>query len=88
MTNDQVSIEATRLALKFIASTDHDDNERSFILALKSTDDPAERMSIAFHATRILAMKIREAAQHAGQLDLVIERVSLTLAQMLLEEDQ
>lgn len=86
MSEETLTLEATRLALKFIASTDHDENERSFFLALRSTDDPHERMSIVFNASRILALKIRESAHAAGQLDLVLERVNIALAESLLEE--
>lgn len=88
MSDEHVTIEATRLALKCVASTDHDENERAFLLALKSTVDPHERMSIAFHATRILAMKIRESAHAVGQLDHVLEAVNLALAEMLLEGER
>ena len=88
--SEHVTVEATRLALKFILSTDHEENERSFLTSLKAFEDPIDRLSIAFNASRVLAMKIREAAQNAGQLDQVLAAVDLALVESLLtdQEDQ
>ena len=88
--SEHVTVEATRLALKFILSTDHEENERSFLTSLKAFEDPIDRLSIAFNASRVLARKIREAAQNAGQLDQVLAAVDLALVESLLtdQEDQ
>lgn len=84
---DHITLESTRLALNFVASTDHHDNERTFMLAMKSTTDQVDRTSIAFNAIRVLAMQIRDAAEAAGHLDHVLQSVNYALAQMLLEEE-
>ena len=86
--SEHVTVEATRLALKFILSTDHEENERSFLTSLKAFEDPIDRLSIAFNASRVLAMKIREAAQNAGQLDQVLAAVDLALVESLLDDPE
>ena len=86
--SEHVTVEATRLALKFILSTDHEENQRSFLTSLKAFEDPIDRLSIAFNASRVLAMKIREAAQNAGQLDQVLAAVDLALVESLLDDPE
>lgn len=90
MSSDQVRLEAARLALKFLVNTDPVENERSFLTALKSVDDPHERISVAFNAARILAWQLREAAQIAGTLDQMTDQVNKTLFDLVLptEEEQ
>lgn len=86
--SEHVTVEATRLALKFILSTDHEENERSFLTSLKAFEDPIDRLSVAFNASRVLAMKIREAAQNAGQLDQVLAAVDLALVESLVDDQE
>ena len=85
---DAITTEAARLALKFILSTDHEENERSFLTSLKAFEDPIDRLSVAFNASRVLAMKIREAAQNAGQLEQVLAAVDLALVESLLDDPE
>lgn len=84
---EHISMEATRLALKLILTDDSEDNERAFLLSLKSVADPFDRLGIALHTSRVLASKIRESAHAAGQLEHVLENVQLALCESLMDEE-
>lgn len=77
--SEAVTTEAGRLALKLISTSEHADNERSFLAALKAVDDPIDRLSIAFTTSRILAGQIREFARTSGTLDHLLDEVDRTL---------
>lgn len=85
---DALTTEAARLALKLVATTDHDDNEQAFLAALKAYDTPHEQLSVAFNATRILALQIREHARIAGTLDLLVDHANSIIFESLLDDPE
>ena len=85
---DAITTEAARLALKLIATNNHADNERSFLTALKAIEEPVDRLAVALHTSRILAMQLRDAARASGTLEQLLEHVDLTLCHSLLADQE
>lgn len=86
--SEHVTVEATRLALKLILTTEHADNERSFLTSLKAFEDPIDRLSVAFTTSRILAGQIRQWARTSGTLDQLLDEVDQTLLDSLLDDPE
>lgn len=86
--SEDITVESARLALKLISTDNHADNERSFLTALKAFDDPIDRLAVALHTSRILAMQLRESARVAGTFDQLLDHVDRTLCESLLLDDQ
>ena len=85
---DAITTEAARLALKLIATNNHADNERSFLTALKALDDPYDRLAVALHTSRILAMQLRESARANGTFDQLLNHVEVALCDSLLDDPE
>lgn len=88
MTEEHVTLESARLALKLISTDGHADNERAFLTALKAFDDPFDRLGVALHTSRILAGQIRESAQRAGTYEQLLEHVELTLLESIFADQE
>ena len=88
MTEEHVTVESARLALKLISTDNHADNERSFLTALKALDDPYDRLAVALHTSRILAGQIRETARAIGTYDQLLNHVEVALCDSLLDDQE
>ena len=86
--SERITTEAGHLALKLISTTEHADNERSFLTALKAFEDPIDRLSVAFTTSRILAGQIRESARANGTFDQLLNHVEVALCDSLLDDQE
>ena len=85
---DRVSLEAARLALSLLRTQDEEENQRALMMALRSFDEPMDRLAVHFHAARLLALELRQTAKAAGVFDKMIAQIDSTLFSLVVEEDQ
>ena len=85
--SDRVTTEATRLAMSLLRTQDDEENQRALMMALRSFDDPMDRLGVHFHAARLLALELREVTKAIGTFDKMIAHIDSTLFDLVVEEE-
>lgn len=85
---DRIVLEASRLAMSLLRTQDDEENHRALMMAMRSFDDPLDRLAVHFHTARLLALELRETAKAAGVFDKMIAQIDSTLFSLVVEEDQ
>ena len=84
---DRVSLEAARLAMSLLRTQDEEENQRALMMALRSFDDPLDRLAVHFHTCRLLALELREVTKAIGTFDRMISHIDSTLFSLVVEEE-
>lgn len=85
---DRIVLEASRLAMSLLRTQDDEENHRALMVAMRSFDEPLDRLSVHFHAARLLALELREVTKAIGTFDKMIAHIDSTLFDLVVEEDQ
>ena len=85
--SDRVTTEATRLAMSLLRTQDDEENQRALMMAMRSFDDPLDRLAVHFHAARLLALQLREVTKAIGTFDRMISHIDAALFDLVVEEE-
>lgn len=86
--SDRVTTEAARLAMALVRTEDERDNHRALMVAMRSFEDPMDRLSVHFHAARLLALQLRELTKAIGTFDRMIEHIDAALFDLVMNEEE
>ena len=85
--SDRIDLEASRLAMSLLRTQDDEENHRALMMAMRSFDDPLDRLAVHFHAARLLALQLREVTKAIGTFDRMISHIDAALFDLVVEEE-